>query len=169
MDQETSGAVESLIAPTVESMGYAVVRVRLSGTRTPTLQVMVERTDGRAMTVDDCAAVSRAVSPALDVADPIGGPYSLEVSSPGIDRPLVRPGDYARFRGFEAKLETAEAVGGRKRFRGRLLGYADAVVQIDTGAAGGVVEVPFAAIRAAKLVVTDRRIAGGTRDEGATC
>lgn len=147
-------AIEGLVAPTVEAMGYATVRVRLSGSRAPRLQLMVERADGAAMTVDDCAAVSRAVSAALDAADPIDRAYRLEVSSPGIDRPLVRPADYERFAGCEAKLETAAPIGRRKRFRGRLAGCAEHAVRIDIGGADGVVEVPFAAIRTAKLAMT---------------
>lgn len=149
----------------IGAMGYAVVRVRFSGGRAPVLQVMIERADEEAMTVDDCAGVSRAVSAALDAADPVAGPYSLEVSSPGIDRPLVRPRDYARFAGREAKIETEQPVAGRRRFRGRLAGCAGAAVRIDTGAAGdadgGVVEVPFDAIRSARLVAAGALTRGG--------
>ncbi len=159
MDRESAGTTKELIAPTIEAMGYAVVRVRLSGLRSLTLQVMVERGDGAPMTVDDCAAVSDAVSALLDVEDPIAGSYLLEVTSPGIDRPLVRPADYTRFAGFEAKLETETPIAGRKRFRGRLIGYTDPVVRIDIGSAEGSVEVPLAAIRSAKLVLTDALIA----------
>ncbi len=159
MERETGSIVETLIAPPIEAMGYAVVRVRFSGKRPPVLQVMVERADDAPMTVDDCADISRAVSAVLDVADPLAGPYSLEISSPGIDRPLVRPRDYDRFAGHEAKLETGEAIDGRKRFRGRLMGFEDTAVQIDIGGADGVVAIPFAAIRSARLVLTDALIA----------
>ena len=145
-------------------MGYAVVRVRLSNAREPVLQAMIERADGAPVTVDDCAAVSRAVSAVLDVADPIAGSWSLEVSSPGRDRPLVREADFERFAGREAKLETAEPVGGRRRFRGRLLGCADRAVRIELGG-DGAIEVPFAAIRAARLVPAER--AAGRK--GRTC
>ena len=167
MDQPNDSAIDALVAPVLDAMGYALVRVRLSGKQTRTLQVMVERADGAAMTVDDCAAVSRALAPALDVADPIAGAYTLEVSSPGIDRPLVRRGDYTRFAGHEARIETREEIGGRKRFRGRLLACAEPVVRIDIGGAAGVVELPFAAIRSARLVLTDALVAAGeTRPPG---
>ena len=94
--------VEALIGPAVEALGCAVVRVQISGQQRVRLQVMVERLDGRPVVVDDCAELSRAISAVLDVEDPIDRAYVLEVSSPGIDRPLVRPDDYARFAGFEA-------------------------------------------------------------------
>lgn len=170
LDRMDDKTIEGLVAPTVEAMGYAVVRVRLSGSRAPQLQLMAERADGAAMTVDDCAAVSRAVSAALDAADPIDRAYRLEVSSPGVDRPLVRPADYERFAGFEAKLETAMPIGRRKRFRGRLAGCAEQAVRIDIGGADGVVEVPFAAIRTAKLAMTDALLAkAGAAGKEAQC
>src|SRR4051812_41161005 len=101
-------------------MGYRLVRVAVLGAGRTTLQIMAERRDDAPMTVDDCAAISRAVSALLDVADPIASAYTLEVSSPGIDRPLVRPEDYDRFAGFEARIELSQPVSGRKRLRGRL-------------------------------------------------
>jgi len=110
------------IEPSLEAMGYRLVRVVIIGGRRPTLQVMAERLDDEAMTVDDCAQISHLVSAILDVADPIAGAYMLEISSPGIDRPLVRAQDYDRFSGFEARVELARPIEGRKRFRGRLLG-----------------------------------------------
>ena len=106
-------------------MGYRLVRVMITSGRRATLQVMAEPFDDRPMTVEDCAEISRSVSALLDVADPIAGAYMLEVSSPGIDRPLVRPEDYDRFSGFEARIELARPLEGRKRFRGRLLGLAE--------------------------------------------
>src|SRR5262245_49006354 len=115
--------VAPLIEPTVRDLGFNLVQVRMMGGSRRTLQVMAEPVDrARVMTVEDCAAISRAVSAVLDVADPIEGAYSLEVSSPGIDRPLVRPGDFERFSGFEAKVECEPAVQGRKRFKGLLRG-----------------------------------------------
>jgi ribosome maturation factor RimP len=156
-------ALGSMIEPTLESMGYALVRVALvGGASRPTLQVMVERSDGAAMSVDDCSDISDAVSAILDVEDPISGAYVLEVSSPGIDRPLVKRADFERFAGFEAKLETAQPVDGRKRFRGRVLGTnADRVrVRLDTGEE---LELPLDGIAKAKLVLTDELIAAGTR------
>jgi ribosome maturation factor RimP len=149
--------VARLIAPSLEAMGYALVRVRLSGGGRPTLQIMAERIDGREMTVDDCADISRAVSALLDVEDPIAGAYVLEVSSPGLDRPLTRPEDFSRFAGHEAKLELADAVDGRKRFRGRLLGLEGDKVRI--AAEEGESVLPVATIRSAKLVLTDALIA----------
>jgi ribosome maturation factor RimP len=152
------GRIEELIAPTLEGMGYALVRVQLSGgTASARLQVMAERFDGAAMTVEDCAAISRAISPVLDVADPIAGAYTLEVSSPGIDRPLVRPADFDRFAGFEAKLESARPVDGRRRFRGRLGGTADGAVRIVTE--GTEYKVPLADVQKARLVITDELLA----------
>ena len=149
--------VARLIAPPLEAMGYVVVRVRLSGGGRPVLQIMGERTDGREMTVEDCAEISRAVSAILDVEDPIAGAYVLEVSSPGIDRPLTRPDDFARFAGHEAKLELNVAVDGRKRFRGRLVGLEGESVRI--AAEDGECLLPLPEIRAAKLVLTDALIA----------
>ena len=120
--------VALLIEPTLRDLGFDLVQVRIVGGSRRTLQVMAEPADReRAMTVDDCATISRAVSAVLDVADPIEGAYSLEVSSPGIDRPLVRRDDFVRFTGFEAKLECEPALQGRKRFRDRDRGGRDAV------------------------------------------
>ncbi len=155
--------IEELIAPTLEGMGYALVRVQLSGGKgTPRLQVMAERADGAAMTVEDCAGISRAISPILDVEDPISGTYTLEVSSPGIDRPLVKPADFDRFAGFEAKLESARPVDGRRRFRGRLKGVEDGAVRIETE--GTDYKVPFADVQKARLVITDELLAAAGAD-----
>ena len=140
-----------IIEPSLTAMGYRLVRVAMISRAT--LQVMAEHADDAPMTVDDCADISRAISALLDVANPIAGAYRLEVSSPGIDRPLVRPEDYERFAGFEAKLEVTEAIGGRKRFRGRLLGRNGEAVRLATEA--GEIELPLPAIARAKLVVTD--------------
>jgi ribosome maturation factor RimP len=155
--------VGSLIEPTLEAMGYALVRVAIvGGVARPTLQVMAERTDGAAMSVDDCADISEAISAVLDVEDPIAGAYTLEVSSPGIDRPLVKKADYERFAGFEAKLETAQPVGGRKRFRGRLLGTGEDTVRMRLDS-GEELDLPLDGIAKAKLVLTDELIEAGTR------
>lgn len=153
---ELADRVERLIAPSVEDMGYAVVRVMLTGQARPTLQIMAERVDGRAMTVEDCADISRAASALLDVEDPLRGAYTLEVSSPGIDRPLVKPHDFARYAGHVAKVETRRPIDGRKRFRGTLVDTTERSVRI--GIEGSVVELPFDAIEKAKLVVTDKLI-----------
>lgn len=153
-----------LIAPSLEAMGYELVRVILQGKQRPTLQIMAERIDGAAMTVDDCAEISRGISALLDVEDPIQGAYTLEVSSPGIDRPLTRPKDFEIWAGFEAKLESSLPVDGRKRFKGRLRGLdGDGRVRIDTEA--GEVAVPMADIRNAKLVMNDELLAAATKDQ----
>lgn len=153
---DTNG-IEAMIAPSLQAMGYRVVRVAFTGGRRATLQIMAERGDEQAMTVDDCAEISRTVSALLDVADPINGAYMLEVSSPGIDRPLVRREDFVRFAGFEARVELNAPVDGRRRFRGRLLGLEGDMVRLLVDAAP--VELPFAAVARAKLVLTDELLA----------
>ena len=150
--------IEGIVAPALEALGYDVVRVQFNAGRKATLQIMAERQDGAAMSVEDCASISRAVSALLDVEDPIPGAYDLEVSSPGIDRPLTRREDFARFAGFEAKLETDRLLDGRKRFKGRLLGVdEDGLIRVREGEAE--VAVPFDAVSKAKLVLTDELIA----------
>jgi ribosome maturation factor RimP len=131
--------------------------VQLTGGKRRTLQVMAERRDGRPMTVDDCAEISRNVSAILDVEDPISGAYTLEVSSPGIDRPLLRPRDYERFSGHQAKIELLEPVDGRRRFRGRILGRDGDTVRLEVD--DDIVELPIARIARAKLVLTDELLA----------
>ncbi len=150
--------VEGLLAPALEALGYGVVRVQFNSGRRATLQIMAERQDGAAMSVDDCAQISRAASALLDVEDPIASAYDLEVSSPGIDRPLTRRHDFERFAGFEAKLETDRLFDGRKRFRGRLIGV-DADGQVRIRDAGAEYTVPFDAVIKAKLVLTEELIA----------
>ena len=152
-----TGKIEALLAPSLEAMGYRVVRVAMTGGRRATLQVMAERLDEKAMTVEDCADISRTVSALLDVADPITGAYTLEVSSPGIDRPLVRREDFDRFAGFEAKVELNAPIEGRRRFRGKLLGVEGDAVRILVDAAP--VSLPLAGITRAKLVLTDELLA----------
>jgi ribosome maturation factor RimP len=148
--------IAELLRPTVEGMGFELVRVRLMGGKRITLQIMAERPDGR-MEVDDCADLSRALSAVLDVEDPIDREYSLEVSSPGIDRPLTRPVDFDRWKGWVAKLETDELIGGRKRFKGELLGVEgeDVLVRLEDGSDA---RIPFEALSDAKLVLTDALI-----------
>ena len=145
--------IEQLIAPTVEGMGFSIVRVQLSGGDRLRLQVMAERHDGKPMVVDDCADLSRAISAVLDVDDPIAQAYTLEVSSPGIDRPLVRPRDFEAYAGHEARIETSQSVAGRRRFRGRLLGLKGDAVRVSVE--GEEIEVPLSAISKAKLVLTE--------------
>lgn len=149
--------VERLIAPAVEAMGYDIVRVQLGGGDRLRLQIMAERRSDGGMNVDDCTEVSRAVAAILDVEDPIDSAYTLEVSSPGIDRPLTRLADFDRFAGFEARVETALPIDGRRRFRGRLLGTrGNAVAMICDETE---ITLPFADVQKAKLVLTDELIA----------
>lgn len=153
-----AGRIETMIGPSLEAMGYDVVRVSFTGGRRPTLQIMVEHRDETPMTVEDCATVSHSVSALLDVADPIATAYHLEVSSPGIDRPLVRRADYERFAGFEAKIELQRPLDGRRRFRGTLMGLDGDSVELRTGDAS--VVLPLSSIARAKLVLSDALIAG---------
>ncbi len=148
--------LQDLLEPVVETAGYRLVRLRLIGGKTKTLQVMAERADGT-MNIDDCAELSRALSDFLDEEDPIEGEYDLEVSSPGIDRPLTRITDFARWAGHEARLElTAPDGAGRKRYRGMLLGLDGNNVALEVQ--GERISIAFAAIADAKLVLTDRLI-----------
>ena len=156
----TADDIVPLIEPSLDAMGYRLVRVAFLGARRATLQIMAERRDDVPMTVDDCSDISRSVSAILDVADPIASAYMLEVSSPGIDRPLTRPEDYDRFAGFEAKIELGQPIDGRKRFRGRLLGRA--ADQVRLIAEAGEVSLPLAAIAKAKLVITPELLAART-------
>ncbi|MDH3659785.1 MAG: ribosome maturation factor RimP [Alphaproteobacteria bacterium] len=149
--------IADLIEPALTAMGFELVRVMSTGGRRPTLQVMAERLDRRGMTVDDCAEISRAVSAILDVEDPIKEAYQLEVSSPGIDRPLINPVDFERFAGFEARVETDRPIEGQRKFRGRLLGREDQAVRL--ALPDGERVIPLASIRKAKLVLTDELLA----------
>ncbi|NGN42534.1 ribosome maturation factor RimP [Mesorhizobium sp. CGMCC 1.15528] len=150
--------VASIIAPVLRAIGFRLVRVRLSGQNGLTLQIMAEREDGT-MTVEDCEEVSRAVSPALDVDDPIDKAYHLEVSSPGIDRPLVRKTDFSAWIGHLVKMETSILVADRKRFRGKIAETDDESVLIerDQPAYGDEpsVRIPFETIADARLILTD--------------
>jgi ribosome maturation factor RimP len=156
--------IAEIIEPSLDAMGFRLVRVAVMGAGRTTLQIMAERRDEGAMSVDDCAEISRSVSALLDVADPIASAYTLEVSSPGIDRPLVRPEDYERFAGFEARIELSHPVEGRKRFRGRLLGRAGDKIRLVADA--GEVHVPLSAITRAKLVLTDDLLAHAQNKPG---
>ena len=153
-----SEKIETLIGPVIDALGYELVRVQMQGgARHPTLQIMAERRDRAAMLVDDCARLSRAISNLLDEADPIDSEYLLEVSSPGIDRPLMKRADYERFAGHDAKIELDAPIGGRKRFQGPIGRIEGDDVSIDCE--GGAVTLPLAAIKSAKLILTDRLIA----------
>ena len=165
LSADLSDKIEQLIAPIADELGYELVRVQMQGgTRRATLQIMAERRDRTAMLVEDCARLSRAISAALDEADPIAGEYLLEVSSPGIDRPLMKRADYARFLGHDAKLELNAPTDGRKRFQGVLTALDGDLLQLDCD--GTAVSQPLASIKSAKLVLTDRLIAA-VEDENA--
>jgi ribosome maturation factor RimP len=161
-----TGRIAAIIEPSLEAMGYSLVRVAHTGGRRPTVQIMAERRDGAGMTVADCEEISRNVSALLDVKDPIAGAYVLEVSSPGIDRPLVRPQDYERFAGFEAKLELGRGIEGRKRFRGRIIGRAgEAGESVRLATEEGEVELPLGDIVRAKLVLTEDLLAAAQQNK----
>lgn len=161
-----SARVAGIVEPVIEGLGYRLVRVRVSGSDGCTVQVMAERTDGT-MTIEDCEICSRALSPVLDADDPVDRAYRLEVSSPGIDRPLVRQSDFVRYANNFVKIEMAVAVEGRKRFRGQLLGAEGNVARIrrDDTAAGETADImlPIEEMAEAKLVLTDALIAESLR------
>lgn len=145
--------LQDLIEPVVEGAGYELVRVMSIGQVNQTLQVMIDTLDGSDITVDDCAKVSRLLSDMLDEKDPIADKYSLEVSSPGLDRPLTKMAHFERYKGYEIKLETADKVENRKRFKGKLTEIGvDNVVVAD---GENTYTIPFDLINKAKLVVTD--------------
>lgn len=150
--------IAALIEPAVTAAGYELIRIRMfPGTKT--LQVMAEKPDGT-MDVEDCAKLSRKLSVLLDESDPIGGEYNLEISSPGIDRPLVRRADYERYKGHETRFDLFEPVDGKRRFKGDILSLeGDAVwVAVKGGKQGEKALVPLSVIQEAKLVLTDRLI-----------
>lgn len=168
VEQGIAARVAAIVEPVLIGSGYQLVRVKVSGLDGCTVQIMAERPDGT-MTVEDCETVSRALSPVLDVADPIDRAYRLEVSSPGMDRPLVRRSDFERFAGHELKVEMAVAISGRKRFRGLLLGVEGEAARIRrSDAAPGEDEdnevvLPIEDMSEAKLVLTDALIAESLR------
>jgi ribosome maturation factor RimP len=145
-----------IVGPTIEGLGFELVRIRLMGGKRATLQIMAERPDG-GIEVEECAKISRAVSAILDVEDPIAGEYTLEVSSPGIDRPLTRLKDFERHDGYEVRIETADLIDGRRRFHGTLQGVegGEILVEISEGTIG----LDFDLLSDAKLVLTDALIA----------
>lgn len=152
--------VAAVVEPVIESLGYRLVRVRVSGLDGCTVQIMAERSDGT-MSIDDCETVSRAISPVLDVADPVDRAYRLEISSPGMDRPLVRRSDFERSAGHVVKVEMAVAVEGRRRFRGTIAAVEDDAVRIrcdddDADTTGAL--LPIEDMAEAKLVLTDALI-----------
>ena len=157
MTATKSANIEGLIAPSLAALGYDTVQVRMLSGQPPTLQIFAEPVSGAAMTVDDCTRVSRQVSVVLDVEDPIANAYMLEVSSPGVDRPLVKLADFERFKGLEAKIEARQSLDGRRRFRGRLEGVEgdSALIRVGDAPDDTVYRVPVDGIESAKLVLND--------------
>jgi ribosome maturation factor RimP len=158
--------IAEIIEPVIAGMGFLLVRVRLSNQNVSTLQVMAEREDGT-MTVQDCEAISQAISPVLDVEDPVEKAYHLEVSSPGIDRPMVRKSDFTRWQGNIVKVETSILVDNRKRFRGKIVavGADDFTLERDQIGYGEepTVTIPFNTLWDAKLILTDDLIRDALR------
>jgi ribosome maturation factor RimP len=175
--RETGRAADiaALVEPTLEDLGFRLVRVQVLGRDGQTVQIMAERAGGT-ITIEDCEAISRQLSPLLDAHDPLPGSYRLEISSPGIDRPLVRPSDFEDWAGHEAKLELKELVGGRKRYRGILEGFEDGEVRMECTLdqqGTQVLGFPVDMIAEARLVLTDdlirealRRAKKGSKDDG---
>jgi ribosome maturation factor RimP len=145
--------IAALIEPSLTAMGYDLVRVQIDGKRQLRLQIMAERSDGSGMGVEDCADLSRHISALLEVEDPIDGSFTLEVSSPGIDRPLMKAADYTRFAGHVAKVEMRTARDNRRRYTGTIKGLDNEAVVLETEE--GSVSLPLAEIERAKLVLTD--------------
>lgn len=157
--------IEGLIAPTVQELGYEIVRVQVTGTQQPRLQIMAERVDGSGMDVEDCAAISRAISATLDVEDPIAGEFTLEVSSPGIDRPLTRLKDFQDWSGFDVRVELKGEAAGRKRYTGRLLGLDEEDKILIETSEGEDYALDFDDVQRAKLLLTDELIAAATTEQ----
>lgn len=168
-EQGLEARIAHIVAPVAAGLGYRLVRVKLSSLNGMTLQIMAERPDGT-MTVEDCETLSKDISPVLDVEDPIDAAYNLEVSSPGIDRPLVRRSDFEQWTGHEAKVELARPLDGRKRFRGTLAGIEGDQLQLTLDKKAKLAEpekvsVPLADIGEARLVLTDDLIRDTLRKE----
>lgn len=165
----TARRIFELIAPVAADINFEIVRIRFGLQDGQTLQIMAERPDG-SMVVADCEELSRTFSALLDVEDPIKGEYNLEISSPGIDRPLTRPKDFVRWAGFEAKLELSEPIDGRKRFRGLVQGFEDGEVLLEVELEGfsqpQVIGLPFDKVSEAKLVMTDSLIKESLKRRG---
>ena len=159
-----------IVGPVIESMGFELVRLRLMSGKTRTLQIMADRPEG-GIVVDECAAISTAVSAVLDVEDPIEDNYTLEVSSPGIDRPLTRLKDFDTWSGYEARIETSELIDGRRRFKGELAGTEgdEVLIAIDDGKDGLLtIGLKFEWLSDAKLILTDDLIAEMLRQKKAS-
>ena len=146
--------LQDMLEPVISELGYETVRIITIGQANPTLQIMIDRLDGKDIVVEDCAKVSRKVSEVLDEKDPIKDQYNLEVSSPGLDRPLTKPEHFARFAGYEAKVETEELIENRKRFKGKIISI-DGENTIRFEMDGTEYAIPFDAVSKAKIVITD--------------
>ena len=146
--------LQDMLEPVISELGYETVRIITIGQENPTLQIMIDRLDGKDIVVEDCAKVSRKVSEVLDEKDPIKDQYNLEVSSPGLDRPLTKPEHFARFAGYEAKVETDELIENRKRFKGKIISI-DGENTIRFEMDGTEYAIPFDAVSKAKIVITD--------------
>ena len=158
-----------IVTPAIEGLGFELVRIRLMGGRTPTLQIMADRPEG-GIVVEDCATISTAVSAVLDVEDPIEENFILEVSSPGIDRPLTRLKDFDMWDGYEARIETTELIDGRRRFKGELRGTEgdEVLIEIEEGAEPVIIGLKFDWLSDAKLILTDELIAEMLRQRKAS-
>lgn len=150
--------IAASVEPVIEDLGFRLVKVRLTGEGGTTVQIFAERDDGT-LTINDCVTLTKVISPVLDVEDPILGHYTLEVSSPGIDRPLVRPIDFIRHAGLEARVELSQPIEGQKRFRGIIEGFEDGEVRLEMDLKGfddaQIIGLPFHAIQDAKLIMND--------------
>lgn len=155
--------LHNMIEPIVKKLGFELVRILTIGNVNPTLQIMIERIDRKDIVVDDCATVSRAISAALDEKDPISGKYTLEVSSPGLDRPLTSLENFERFSNFEAKIETDTPIENRKRFKGRILRVENENIIFYMDDKEWV--IPYSAVSKAKLLLTDELIASFQAEE----
>ena len=151
--------IEALIEPSLTSKGFTLVRIKVTDGQRRKLQIMAEKSDGATVTLDECALISRTASAILDVADPIPEEYTLEVSSPGIDRPLLKLSDFERFKGFTARVQLSMPLEGRKRFQGDILGVEASTVKLQLPDVAEVSVIPFHMIESAKLVLTDALIA----------
>ncbi len=166
------GPLMTLVGPTLADMGYVLVRLLVMGKQRKVLQIMADRADGGAVTVEDCEAISRGLSAVLDVDDPIRGAYDLEVSSPGIDRPLTRPEDFDRYAGHEVRVEAEAMVDGRRRVKGVLVGRTDETTVLVRAAEPGPDgnhdwRVPLGMLTKAKLVMTEDLIRAAMKAEKA--
>ena len=157
--------IEEMVCPSIVGAGYDLIQIKFLDEQKKTLQIMIERRDRSPITLDDCAIVSRVVSPLLDVGDPVPNSYTLEVSSPGIERPLVKVEDFERFVGFKAAVETKHSISGRKKFRGIISSVIGSSIRIEID--GKNLCFPFEGIRQASLIITDELIEASRREMSA--